>query len=154
MHGCLTLSNNHQGEKLMWNGEMRTLILIKKAMICSKEVWCIMACLFAFWFIMLIYSFPFCRLYCLSSMSKYFARCHQDAASTAPLIIKKSLHFFIFYLKNSQYFFFLIEYKFYKTTVELHYFHIISIFAKFQGNQRLIAISSVNCLYSSFYSLK
>ena len=106
MHGCLTLSNNHQGEKLMWNGEMRTLILIKKAMICSKEVWCIMACLFAFWFIMLIYSFPFCRLYCLSSMSKYFARCHQDAASTAPLIIKKSLHFFIFYLKNSQYFFF------------------------------------------------
>ena len=28
------------------------------------------------------------------------------------------------------------------------------MFAKFKGNQRSIAISSINCLKSSFYSLK
>ena len=44
--------------------------------------------------------------------------------------------------------------NFNKTTVKLHYFHIISIFTKFQDDQRSIAMSLVNCLYSSFYNLK
>ena len=32
--------------------------------------------------------------------------------------------------------------------------YIFFMFAKFQGDKRLIAMSSINCLNSSFYSLK
>ena len=49
---------------------------------------------------------------------------------------------------------FLLDAKFDKSTVKLHYFRIFSILAKFQGDQRLIVISSINCLNSSFSSLK
>ena len=49
---------------------------------------------------------------------------------------------------------FLLDAKFDKSTVKLHYFRIFSILAKFQGDQRLIVISSINCLNSSFCSLK
>ena len=38
--------------------------------------------------------------------------------------------------------------------IGLDYLYIFSMFAKFKGNQRSIAISSINCLKSSFYSLK
>ena len=41
-----------------------------------------------------------------------------------------------------------------KFTIILHYFHILSMLAKFQGNKRLIAMSSINYLNLSFYSLK
>ena len=36
-----------------------------------------------------------------------------------------------------------------KSTIKLHYFSILSILAKFQGNQRLITMSLINCLISS-----
>ena len=39
-------------------------------------------------------------------------------------------------------------------TVRLYYFCIFSIFAKFQDDQKLIVISSINYLNSNFYSLK
>ena len=41
-----------------------------------------------------------------------------------------------------------------KYTVRLHYLHIFFMLTKFQGDQRLIATSSISCLNSSFYSLK
>ena len=41
-----------------------------------------------------------------------------------------------------------------KSTVKLHYLHIFSMLAKFQDNQRLITMSSINFLNSSFCSLK
>ena len=41
-----------------------------------------------------------------------------------------------------------------KSTIRLHYLHIFSILAKFQGDQRLIVMSSINCLNLSFCSLK
>ena len=41
-----------------------------------------------------------------------------------------------------------------KSTVRLHYFHIFFMLTKFQGDQRLIAMSLINCLDSSFSSLK
>ena len=41
-----------------------------------------------------------------------------------------------------------------KSTVRLHYLCIFFMLAKFWGNQRLIAMSSINFLNSSFYSLK
>ena len=41
-----------------------------------------------------------------------------------------------------------------KSTVRLHYLHIFFMLTKFQGDQRLIATSSISCLNSSFYSLK
>ena len=44
---------------------------------------------------------------------------------------------------------FQFDVNFDKSTIRLHYLHIFSILAKFQGNQRLITMSS-----SSFYSLK
>ena len=44
--------------------------------------------------------------------------------------------------------------NFNKSTVRLHYLHIFFILTKFQGDQRLIAMSSINCLDSSFSSLK
>ena len=44
--------------------------------------------------------------------------------------------------------------KFDKSTIKLHYFLILSILAKFQGNQRLMTMSLINCLISSSCSLK
>ena len=44
--------------------------------------------------------------------------------------------------------------NFNKSTVRLHYLHIFFMLTKFQGDQRLIATSSISCLNSSFYSLK
>ena len=41
-----------------------------------------------------------------------------------------------------------------KSTVRLNYLCIFSILAKFQGDQRSIAMSSIDCLNSSFCSLK
>ena len=41
-----------------------------------------------------------------------------------------------------------------KSTVKLHYLHIFFVLTKFQGDQRLITMSSINCLNSSFCSLK
>ena len=41
-----------------------------------------------------------------------------------------------------------------KSTVRLHYLHIFSMLAKFQGDQILITMSSINCLNSNFCSLK
>ena len=41
-----------------------------------------------------------------------------------------------------------------KSTVRLHYFHIFFMLTKFQGDQRLIVMSSINCLDSSFSSFK
>ena len=49
---------------------------------------------------------------------------------------------------------FLLDAKFDKSTVKLHYLRIFSILAKFQGDQRLIVISSINCLNPSFCILK
>ena len=48
----------------------------------------------------------------------------------------------------------LLDANFDKSTVRLHYLHIFSIFAKFQSDQRLIAMSLINCLNSNFCSLK
>ena len=41
-----------------------------------------------------------------------------------------------------------------KSTVRLHYLHIFFILIKFQGDQILIVMSSINRLNSSFCSLK
>ena len=41
-----------------------------------------------------------------------------------------------------------------KSTVRLHYLHIFFILIKFQGDQILIVMSSINHLNSSFCSLK
>ena len=41
-----------------------------------------------------------------------------------------------------------------KSTVRLHYLHTFFVVSKFQGDQRFIGLSSINCLNSSFYSLK
>ena len=41
-----------------------------------------------------------------------------------------------------------------KCTVRLHYLHIFFMHTKFQGNQRLIVMSSINSLNSSFCNLK
>ena len=41
-----------------------------------------------------------------------------------------------------------------KSTARLHYLHIFFMLTKFQGDQRLIVMSSINSLNSSFYSLK
>ena len=41
-----------------------------------------------------------------------------------------------------------------KSTVRLHYLHIFFMLTKFQGDQRLIVISSINCSNSSSCSLK
>ena len=41
-----------------------------------------------------------------------------------------------------------------KSTVRFHYLCIFFMLAKFQDNQRLIAILSINCLNLSFCSLK
>ena len=41
-----------------------------------------------------------------------------------------------------------------KCTIRLHYLHKIFTLIKFQDDQRLIAMSSINCLNSSFCILK
>ena len=41
-----------------------------------------------------------------------------------------------------------------KSTVRLHYLRIFFMLTKFQGDQRLIGMSSINCLNSSSSSLK
>ena len=41
-----------------------------------------------------------------------------------------------------------------KSTVRLYYLHIFFMLTKFQGDQRLIGMLSINCLNSSFSSLK
>ena len=41
-----------------------------------------------------------------------------------------------------------------KYTVRLHYLYIFFMLTKFQGDQRLIATSSISCLNSSFCNLK
>ena len=41
-----------------------------------------------------------------------------------------------------------------KSTVRLHYLHIFLMITKFQCDQRFIAMSSINCLNSSFCNLK
>ena len=41
-----------------------------------------------------------------------------------------------------------------ESIVRLHYLHIFFMLTKFQADQRLITISSINCLNSSFCSLK
>ena len=44
--------------------------------------------------------------------------------------------------------------NFEKSTIRLHYLHTFFMVTKFQGDQRLITMSSINCLNSSFCSLK
>ena len=39
-----------------------------------------------------------------------------------------------------------------KSTVGLHYIHILSMLTKFHGDQKLIVILSINCLSSSVCS--
>ena len=41
-----------------------------------------------------------------------------------------------------------------KCTIRLHYLHVFFIHTKFLDDQRLIAMSSINCLNSSFCILK
>ena len=41
-----------------------------------------------------------------------------------------------------------------KSTVRLYYLHIFFTHSKFQGDQRLIVMSSINCLNSSFCNSK
>ena len=48
----------------------------------------------------------------------------------------------------------LLDVNFDKSTVGLHYNHILSILAKFHSDQRLIVMLSINYLNSSFCSLK
>ena len=48
----------------------------------------------------------------------------------------------------------LLDVNFDKSTVELHYIHICSMLAKIHGDQRSIVMLSINCLNSSFCSLK
>ena len=47
-----------------------------------------------------------------------------------------------------------LDTNFDKSIVGLHYLHIFLMFAKFQGNQRLIVMSLINCLNLSFCHLK
>ena len=48
----------------------------------------------------------------------------------------------------------LLDANFDKFTVGLHYIHILSMLAKFNCNQRLIVILSINYLNSNFCNLK
>ena len=41
-----------------------------------------------------------------------------------------------------------------KPTVRLHYIHIFFMLTKFQGNQRLMTMLSINCIDTSFSSFK
>ena len=49
---------------------------------------------------------------------------------------------------------FYLDANFDKSTVRLYYLCIFSILTKFQCDQISIAMLSINCLNSSFYSLK
>ena len=49
---------------------------------------------------------------------------------------------------------FKLDVNFDKSTTGLHYFRIFSKLTKFKDDQKSIAISSIICLNSSFYSLK
>ena len=44
----------------------------------------------------------------------------------------------------------LLDANFDKSTIGLHYIHILSMLAKFHGDQRLIIILSINCLIQVF----
>ena len=48
----------------------------------------------------------------------------------------------------------LFDVNFDKSTVRLYYLHIFLMFTKFQSDQIWIMMSSINCLDSSFSSLK
>ena len=48
----------------------------------------------------------------------------------------------------------LLDANFDKFTVRLHYIHILFVFTKFHSDQRSIVMLSINCLNSSFCSLK
>ena len=48
----------------------------------------------------------------------------------------------------------LFDVNFDKSTVGIHYLHIFFMHTKFQGDQRLIVMLSINCLNSSFCNLK
>ena len=48
----------------------------------------------------------------------------------------------------------LLDVNFDKFTVGLHYNHILSMLAKFHGDQRLIVMLSINYFNSSFCNLK
>ena len=41
-----------------------------------------------------------------------------------------------------------------KSIVRLHYLHMFFMYTKFQGDQRLLGMSSINCLNSTFCHLK
>ena len=44
----------------------------------------------------------------------------------------------------------LLDANFDKSTIGLHYIHILSMLAKFHGDQRLIIMLSINCLIQIF----
>ena len=48
----------------------------------------------------------------------------------------------------------LLDVNFDKFTIGLHYIHILSVFAKFHSDQKSIVMLSIDCLNSSFCSLK
>ena len=48
----------------------------------------------------------------------------------------------------------LLDVNFDKFTIRLHYIHILSVFAKFHSDQKSIVMLSIDCLNSSFCSLK
>ena len=48
----------------------------------------------------------------------------------------------------------LLDANFEKSPIGLHYIHILTMLAKFYGDQRSIVMSSINFLNSSFCSLK
>ena len=55
---------------------------------------------------------------------------------------------------RTQPYIFLFDVNFEKSTIRLHYLHIFFMLTKFKGDQRLIVMSSINCLDSSISSLK
>ena len=48
----------------------------------------------------------------------------------------------------------LLDVNFDKFTIGLHYIHILSVFAKFHSDQKSIVMLSIDCLNSTFCSLK
>ena len=50
--------------------------------------------------------------------------------------------------------YFLLDVNFEKFTVELHFFHIVSILKEFQSNQKLTVMSLINFLNSILCNLK
>ena len=49
---------------------------------------------------------------------------------------------------------FQFDVNFDKSTIRLHYLHTFFVITKFQGDQKLIGMSLINCLNLSFYSFK